>query len=154
MRTFSAKPDEVERRWWVVDASDVPLGRLASRVATVLRGKHRPEFTPHVDTGDFVVVINAEGLDITLAAKVGAKAIEEVRVQTKTSITGAIKFISENAVDGTKHEVQFHKVTVKADGELSLIGDDWGEMPFSGAAEKNEDMDANSPTMRIRKVAA
>jgi len=65
MRTFSAKPDEVERRWWVVDASDVPLGRLASRVATVLRGKHRPEFTPHVDTGDFVIVVNADRVKLT-----------------------------------------------------------------------------------------
>lgn len=59
MRTYSAKPGEVERRWFVVDAEGETLGRLATRIATVLRGKHKPEFTPHVDTGDFVVVVNA-----------------------------------------------------------------------------------------------
>lgn len=60
MKTYSAKPGEVERSWYVVDAKDQTLGRLATRVATVLRGKHKPQYTPHVDTGDFVVVINAD----------------------------------------------------------------------------------------------
>ena len=59
-KTYSAKPQEVEREWYVVDAEDQVVGRLASQIATVLRGKHKPQFTPHVDTGDFVVVINAE----------------------------------------------------------------------------------------------
>jgi large subunit ribosomal protein L13 len=58
--TRSARPGEVARHWWVVDASDQVLGRLATRVAGLLRGKHRPLFTPHVDTGDFVIVVNAE----------------------------------------------------------------------------------------------
>ena len=65
MRTFSAKPGEIERKWFVVDASGQVLGRLASQVAQVLRGKHRPTFTPHVDTGDFVVVINADKIKLT-----------------------------------------------------------------------------------------
>lgn len=65
MRTQSAKASEVERHWYVVDATDQPLGRLATKVATVLRGKHRPEFTPHVDTGDFVIVVNAEKVKLT-----------------------------------------------------------------------------------------
>lgn len=65
MGTYSAKPAEVERKWWVVDATDVPLGRLASHVAAVLRGKHKPTFTPHVDTGDFVIVVNAERVRLT-----------------------------------------------------------------------------------------
>lgn len=60
MSTMSAKAHEISRRWYVVDATDKPLGRLASEVAQVLRGKHRAEFTPHVDAGDFVVVVNAE----------------------------------------------------------------------------------------------
>lgn len=64
-RTFSAKTDEVSRSWYVVDATNKPLGRLASEIAKVLRGKHRPIFTPHVDTGDFVVVINAEKVALT-----------------------------------------------------------------------------------------
>lgn len=63
--TVAAKAAEVERSWYVVDAAGQPLGRLASRVASVLRGKHRPSFSPHVDTGDFVVVINAEKVKLT-----------------------------------------------------------------------------------------
>ncbi len=65
MRTVSAKESEVERHWYVVDATDQSLGRLASKVASVLRGKHRPDFTPHADAGDFVVVINAEKVKLT-----------------------------------------------------------------------------------------
>jgi large subunit ribosomal protein L13 len=65
MSTYVAKPAEVERSWFVVDASEFELGRLATRIATVLRGKHKPTFTPHVDTGDFVVVINADQVKLT-----------------------------------------------------------------------------------------
>ena len=67
MRTFSAKPAEAlaDRKWWVIDAKGQPLGRLATRVATVLRGKNKPIFTPHVDTGDFVIVINAAEVKLT-----------------------------------------------------------------------------------------
>jgi large subunit ribosomal protein L13 len=67
MRTYVAKPAEAQatRKWWVIDARDQPLGRLASRIASVLRGKHKPTFTPHVDTGDFVVVVNATQVKLT-----------------------------------------------------------------------------------------
>lgn len=65
MRTFSPKPSDVQRQWHVIDATDVVLGRLASQVATLLRGKHKPTFAPHVDTGDFVVIINAEKVALT-----------------------------------------------------------------------------------------
>src|SRR5215470_11187228 len=67
MTTPSAKPAEARaaRKWWVVDAKDQPLGRIASRIATVLRGKHRTNFTPHVDTGDFVIVVNAARIKLT-----------------------------------------------------------------------------------------
>ena len=65
MKTVSAKKEDVQREWYVVDATGQTLGRLATRVATVLRGKHKPIFTPHVDTGDFVVVINAEKVKLT-----------------------------------------------------------------------------------------
>jgi large subunit ribosomal protein L13 len=66
-KTFSAKPADAlkERKWWVIDAEGKPLGRLASRIATVLRGKHKPSFTPHVDTGDFVIVVNAAKVKLT-----------------------------------------------------------------------------------------
>ena len=65
MKTFSAKPAEVKREWLIVDATDKTLGRLASEIARRLRGKHKPEFTPHADTGDYIVVINAEKVRVT-----------------------------------------------------------------------------------------
>ena len=65
MKTFSAKASEVARRWWIIDAKDQVLGRVAVRAATLLRGKEKAIFTPHVDTGDFVVVINAEKVRVT-----------------------------------------------------------------------------------------
>lgn len=65
MKTFSAKPHEVKRDWFVVDATDKVLGRLASEIASRLRGKHKPEYTPHVDTGDYIVVVNVEKLRVT-----------------------------------------------------------------------------------------
>lgn len=64
-RTYSAKPAEVQRRWYVVDAEGKTLGRLATTVAATLRGKHKPMYTPHIDTGDFVVVINADKVKVT-----------------------------------------------------------------------------------------
>lgn len=63
--TFMANPDKVERKWYVVDATDMTLGRLASEVAKVLRGKNKPTFTPHIDTGDYVIVVNAEKVKVT-----------------------------------------------------------------------------------------
>ena len=65
MKTFSAKPHEVKRDWFLLDADGKVLGRLAAEIARRLRGKHKPEFTPHVDTGDFIVVVNADKLRVT-----------------------------------------------------------------------------------------
>ena len=65
MKTFTAKPHEVRRDWFIVDATDKVLGRLAVELARRLRGKHKPEFTPHVDTGDYIVVVNASKLRVT-----------------------------------------------------------------------------------------
>ncbi len=65
MKTFSAKPAEVQRGWYVVDATDKTLGRLATELAARLRGKHKPEYTPHVDTGDYLVVVNASKIRVT-----------------------------------------------------------------------------------------
>jgi len=65
MRTYSAKPSEIEKKWWVVDAEGVVLGRLASVVANYLRGKHKPTFTPHMDCGDNIIVINAQKVKLT-----------------------------------------------------------------------------------------
>lgn len=65
MKTFSAKQHEIEREWFVVDAQGVTLGRLASRIATILRGKHKPIYTPHIDCGDYVIVVNADKINVT-----------------------------------------------------------------------------------------
>jgi len=86
--TKSAKPAEVEHRWFVVDATDQVLGRLATRVATVLRGKHRAIFTPHVDTGDYVIVVNAEKVRLT-----GRKREQKIYYR-HTGYTGHLKQIT------------------------------------------------------------
>jgi large subunit ribosomal protein L13 len=65
VRTFSPKPGDIQRQWYVIDATDVVLGRLASQTAQLLRGKHKPVFAPHVDTGDFVVIVNADKVALT-----------------------------------------------------------------------------------------
>jgi large subunit ribosomal protein L13 len=73
MKSYMARPLEVERKWYVVDAEGQTLGRLATEIATILRGKNKPQYTPHVDTGDFVVVVNAEKVAVT-----GKKAEQKV----------------------------------------------------------------------------
>lgn len=65
MKTYVAKPQEIERKWYLIDAEGRPLGRLASQVASILRGKHKPIYTPHVDTGDHVIIVNAEKVHLT-----------------------------------------------------------------------------------------
>lgn len=65
MKTYTPKPQDIERRWWVIDAEGMVLGRIATEIARVLRGKHKPTYTPHLDVGDFVVVVNAEKVRLT-----------------------------------------------------------------------------------------
>jgi large subunit ribosomal protein L13 len=88
MKTYSAKASDVTQDWFVVDASDKTLGRLASEIAHRLRGKHKAEYTPHVDTGDYIVVINAEKVRVT-----GAKATDKM-YHNHTGYIGGIKSIS------------------------------------------------------------
>ncbi|MDN5871168.1 MAG: 50S ribosomal protein L13 [Nitrococcus sp.] len=88
MKTFSAKTADVKRDWYVVDASGKTLGRLASQLAMRLRGKHKPEFTPHVDTGDYIVVVNAEKVAVT-----GDKATDKIYYH-HTGYIGNLKQIS------------------------------------------------------------
>ena len=85
MKTLSAKPAEVRRDWFVIDATDKILGRLASEIARRLRGKHKPEFTPHVDTGDYIVVVNSQKIRVT-----GRKA-EEKKYYRHTGYPGGIR---------------------------------------------------------------
>jgi len=85
MKTYSAKPADVERKWFVIDAEGVVLGRLASRIANVLRGKHKAIYTPHIDTGDHVIVINAEKVKLT------GKKLQQKRFYWHTGYPGGIK---------------------------------------------------------------
>lgn len=88
MNTFSAKAHEVKRDWYVIDASDLVLGRLATEIARRLRGKHKAEYTPHVDTGDYIVVTNAEKVRVT------GRKFENKKYYSHTGFPGGIKEIS------------------------------------------------------------
>lgn len=88
MKTESAKPNEIEQKWYVVDAADEVLGRLATRIALILRGKNKPQFTPHVDTGDFVVVINADKVRLT------GKKLTDKTYYHHTGYPGGIRAVS------------------------------------------------------------
>ncbi len=107
MKTWNAKKEDVEAKWYLVDATDKSLGRLSTQIATILRGKHRPTFTPHVDTGDFVVVINADKISMT-----GKKWLQKM-FYTRSRYFGSVKeataqqmmdknptFLLEEAVQG------------------------------------------------------
>lgn len=94
MKTFSAKPEAVQRDWYLVDATGKTLGRLAAEIASRLRGKHKPEYTPHVDTGDYIVVVNAEKVQVT-----GKKASDKI-YYSHSEFPGGIKEISfEKLID-------------------------------------------------------
>ena len=95
MKTFSAKPGDVKHDWYVVDAQGKVLGRLAAQIAARLRGKHKPEFTPHVDTGDFIVVVNAAKLRVT-----GRKALDK-------------KYYRHSGYPGGVYETNFAKLQAR-----------------------------------------
>ncbi|MBN67233.1 MAG: 50S ribosomal protein L13 [Rickettsiales bacterium] len=97
MKTYSAKPADIERKWWVIDAQDVVLGRLASETARLLRGKHKPIFTPHMDCGDNVIIINAEKVKLT-----GKKRANK-RYFWHTGFPGGIKNRTAEAVLSGEH---------------------------------------------------
>lgn len=96
--TYMAKASEIERKWYVVDATDVPLGRLSTVVASILRGKNKPTYTPHVDTGDNVIVINAEKIALT-----GKKASDKMYYR-HTGFVGGIKEVSAGTLRAQKPE--------------------------------------------------
>lgn len=103
MKTFSAKPETVKRDWYVVDAAGKTLGRLASEIALRLRGKHKPVYTPHVDTGDYIVVINAEKVAVT-----GNKTTDKV-YYNHTGFPGGIKSITFDKLIQKKPEMVIEK---------------------------------------------
>tara|TARA_R100001440_G_scaffold54978_2_gene74818 strand:- start:19244 stop:19732 length:489 start_codon:yes stop_codon:yes gene_type:complete len=105
MKTLSAKPESVKRDWYVVDAAGKTLGRLSTEIALRLRGKHKPEYTPHVDTGDYIVVINAEQVRVT-----GKKSADKMYYH-HTGFPGGIRSINfEKLVDKAPEQVLGHSV--------------------------------------------
>lgn len=103
MKTYSAKPGEVEQGWYVIDLSGQHVGRAAAKVASILRGKHRPQYTPNVDTGEYVIVINVEKLVLT-----GNKMIDK-KYYHHTGFVGGIKEISAEKLLASKPEDLFKK---------------------------------------------
>ena len=103
MKTYYAKPLEVEREWVLIDATDQVLGRVASVAAQILKGKHKPQYTPHVDTGDFVVVINADKIKVT-----GAKAADKVYYRHSGYVGGLKSETFEEAMNKHPERVIEH----------------------------------------------
>ena len=103
MKTYMAKPAEVERKWYVVDATDMVLGRLASQVEMVLRGKNKPTFTPNVDTGDYVIVVNADKVRLT------GKKLEKKYYRYHTGYIGGLKEVQYKKLMAEKPEFVVYK---------------------------------------------
>lgn len=106
MKSFMAKPLEIERKWYVIDAEGKPLGRLASEVASILRGKKKPIFTPHVDTGDFVIIVNAEKVLFT------GKKLDKKLYRHHTGHPGGLKEVTARELMAKKPE-QALKLAIK-----------------------------------------
>jgi len=105
--TRSVKADDVERKWYVVNAEDAVLGRLATRVATILRGKHRPTFTPHVDTGEYVIVVNAEKVKLT------GRKLENKIYHRHTGYPGGVRSITAGKLLESAHADRVVKSAVR-----------------------------------------
>jgi len=105
MSSYVQKPHEVERKWYLVDATDKTLGRLSSKIASMLRGKHKPIFTPHVDCGDYVVVIHAEKVKVT------GKKLEDKEYKRHSGYPGGLKTVTlEKMLEEKPEDVMIHAV--------------------------------------------
>ena len=103
MKSFLAKPGQLEDRWFIIDAAGVPLGRTAVKAATILRGKHRPEYTPHVDCGEHVIIINAKDAVLT------GNKLEDKKYYRHTGFVGHLKETSLKTIMATKPEMAMEK---------------------------------------------
>ncbi len=103
MKTFMEKPENVERKWFIVDATNMPLGRLATQVADILTGKKKPNYTPHVDTGDHVIVINSDKVVLT------GKKLSQKMLRSHSGYIGGLKEMDYKTVMATKSNVAVEK---------------------------------------------
>ena len=116
MSTYMAKKETVERKWYIIDAANKPLGRTAAAAATILRGKHRPEFTPHVDCGEFVIIINASKAVLT------GKKLDQKFYRRHSGYIGGLKETSYKTLMATKPELAM-QLAVKGMLPHNSIGD-------------------------------
>ena len=116
MSTFMAKKETVERKWYIIDAANKPLGRTAAAAATILRGKHRPEYTPHVDCGEFVIIVNASKAVLT------GKKLEQKFYRRHSGYIGGLKEVSYKTLMATKPEKAM-ELAVKGMLPHNTIGD-------------------------------
>ncbi|NLM25772.1 MAG: 50S ribosomal protein L13 [Firmicutes bacterium] len=107
MKTYFATPETVERKWYVVDATDKTLGRLASQVASILRGKHKPTYTPHVDTGDHVIIINAEKIKLT------GRKLQDKKYYRHSGWVGGLKVRTAGEILSGNRPEQVLKLAIK-----------------------------------------
>ena len=103
MSTFMAKKESVERKWYILDAKGKPLGRVAATAATILRGKHRPEFTPHVDCGEFVIIVNAADVVLT------GKKLEQKYYRRHSGYIGGLKEVQYKTLMQTRPELAMER---------------------------------------------
>ena len=116
MSTYMAKKETVERKWYIIDAAGKPLGKTAAAAATILRGKHRPEFTPHVDCGEFVIIVNAAKAVLT------GKKLEQKYYRRHSGYIGGLKEVSYKTLMATKPEMAM-ELSVKGMLPKNSIGD-------------------------------
>ena len=115
MSTFMAKPETVERKWYVIDAANKPLGKTAAAAANILRGKHRPEFTPHVDCGEFVIIVNCEKAVLT------GKKLDQKYYRHHSGYIGGLKEVKYRTLMNTRPELAM-KLAVKGMLPKNSIG--------------------------------
>lgn len=145
MKTYHAKPGEVQREWLVVDATGIALGRLSSEVAKLLRGKHKPQFTPHVDTGDFVIVVNAAKVKLT-----GNKATTEFKA-SHSGFQGGRKEVSfgelleknpERLVEGAVKGMLPHNTLGRAQGRKLKV--------YAGSDHRHQAQNPRTITLEVQ----
>lgn len=139
--TYMAKANEIDRKWYVIDATDIPMGRISSIAASILRGKNKPTYTPHVDTGDFVIIINADKVKLT-----GKKASDKI-YSRHSGYIGGLKQVTAGELRA-KNSRRLMEYSIKGMLPKGALGSDqfrklhvYGEATHPHAAQKPEVLD-------------
>jgi large subunit ribosomal protein L13 len=155
VKTYSAKPSDIEKKWWVIDAKDLVLGRLASQTAVLLRGKHKPTFTPHMDCGDYVVIVNAK--HVYLSGKKSDPKNGKFYYR-HSGFPGGIKETTAGKILGGKYPERVVKMAVKRMISRNKMGDVqlsnlhvYAEAEHPHAAQKPEAFDLASKNSKNTK---